>query len=328
MRFGTIGTSYIVRIFLDGAIKNGGTLEAVYSRRQETGEAFAKDYQVTKVYTDLTEMCRDPEIDVIYIASPNSLHYEQAMLALAHHKHVIVEKPMCSTVAECEAMIALAQKNQVFLFEAITNQHLPNYHYIQKILPEIGRIRMVQCNFSQYSSRYDALLAGQTPNVFNPVYSGGALYDINIYNIHFVIGLFGAPQKAYYYANKHPNGIDLSGVAVLIYPDFICECVGAKDSASLNMAEIQGEKGYILVEQGANGCRLVKEQRKDQCISFNEQPERNLLYYENADFKEVIESKDYARRDAFLEESLTVMKVLCELRQSCGLVFAADHKHG
>jgi len=324
MRFATIGTGYIVRAFLDGVFKNGGSLAAVYSRKEETAQAFARDYGTPKIYTDLAQMFADPQVDVVYIASPNSLHYPQALMALEQHKHVVVEKPMCSTLEECKTLIKAAKDRGLFLFEAITNQHLPNYRYIKKILPEIGRVRMVQCNYSQYSSRYDALLAGKTPNVFNPEYSGGALYDINIYNVHFVTGLFGRPDHVAYYANRHENGIDLSGTLIMTYPDFIAQCTGAKDSASLNLAQIQGEKGYIYVRQGANGCREIELHVGQEVTVYNEQPDSNLLYYENIDFKRMIETQDLSMCEAYLEESLMVMETLTAARQFAGIVFKAD----
>jgi len=172
MKFGTIGTGYIVRAFLDGVYKNDGELAAVYSRRQETGEAFAKDYGSPQVYTNLEAMYNDENVEVVYVASPNSLHYVQSLKALQHGKHVVVEKPMCATVAQAKKLFEEAKERGLFIFEAITNQHLPNYKLIPEILGKIGRIRMVQCNYSQYSSRYDALKSGEEPNVFSPKYSG------------------------------------------------------------------------------------------------------------------------------------------------------------
>lgn len=325
MKFGTIGTGYIVHAFLDGVYQSGSHLAAVYSRSKEKGSAFANHYQVTKVYTDLADLLIDDEVEVVYIASPNSLHYAQTMQALKAGKHVVVEKPMCSTVKECEAMIALAKDQGLFLFEAITNQHLPNYAYVKSVLPKLGRVRMVQCAFSQYSSRYDALCRGETPNVFNLDFSGGALYDINVYNIHFVVGLFGEPLDVHYYCNKHPNGIDLSGTLILTYPDFIAVCIGAKDCQGTNFVQVQGEKGYAYVHGSASGCSKVSlHLGNDDEAVFNEQPISNVLYYENVDFEKIIESKDYAKRDALLEESLTCMKVLNQAREDAKIVFGAD----
>ena len=186
---------------------------------------------------------------------------------------------------------------------------------------------MVQCNYSQYSSRYDALLSGEEPNVFSPKFSGGALADINIYNIHFVVGLFGLPEQVAYYVNRHTNGIDLSGVVVMQYPDFIASCIGAKDSASTNLAQIQGEKGYILVKQGANGCREVELHIKDRVTCYNRQEEQNLLYYENVDFKKIIETRDFPSRDAYMKESLECMQVLNQARAFAGIHYAEDDEN-
>lgn len=324
MKFGTIGSGYIVRAFLDGVYKNDGEVVAVYSRRQETGEALAKDYGSPQVYTDLEAMYNDENVEVVYVASPNSLHYAQSLKALQHGKHVVVEKPMCATVAQAKKLFEEAKERGLFIFEAITNQHLPNYKIIPEILGKIGRIRMVQCNYSQYSSRYDALKSGEEPNVFSPKFSGGALSDINIYNIHFVIGLFGLPKDVAYYVNRHANGIDLSGVAILTYPDFIATCVGAKDSASTNFAQIQGEDGYIYVRPGSNGCREVELHIKDKITIYNQQEDSNALYYENVDFKKIIGTKDYQARDAFMEESMKCMQVLNQARQFANLVFDED----
>ena len=82
-------------------------------------------------------------------------------------------------------------------------------------MSSLGKIKLVQCNYSQYSSRYDKFLAGEIPNVFNPVFSGGALQDINIYNLHFVTGLFGKAKEVKYIANSAENGIDTSGIATI-----------------------------------------------------------------------------------------------------------------
>jgi len=324
MKFGIIGTGWIVHAFLDGVYKNGGELTAIYSRKQETGLAFGEKYGITNVYTDMDAFLEDPEIDVVYIASPNALHYPQTKKALLHHKHVISEKPVASCASEWEDVIKIAKENNLFLFEAITTQHLPNYKYIKEVLNEIGRIRLVQCNFSQYSSKYNALLAGQTPNVFNPQFSGGCLYDINIYNVHFVVGLFGKPNDIIYKANKHPNGIDLSGVITMTYDDFICVCSGAKDSASMNFAQIQGEKGYILVKSSSSMCTEVELHVGKEVKVYNVQEDINALYYENIDFKKMIEEKDYAARDFYLEESLIAMQVLEACRKDANIKFGNE----
>ncbi|MEK5036722.1 Gfo/Idh/MocA family protein [Sporosarcina sp. FSL K6-3457] len=327
MRIGTIGTGLIVDVFLSALNKiDGAQCVAMYSRKEETAKPLAEKYQVETIYTDLEKLYMDPTIDFIYVASPNSLHYEQAYRALEHGKHVICEKPFTSTVSETENLMKLARKNRLMLFEGITTIHLPNYQLIKQHVGKLGQLKFVQCNYSQYSSKYDALLRGETPNAFNPEFSGGALADINIYNLHFILNLFGAPQSVSYTANKHPNGIDTSGVLVMKYPTFIAECVGAKDTRSMNFVLIQGENGYLHVENGANGCQNVRLHLKDKEILLNSQTTLNTLYYELLVFKEIFELKDFERCNELLDYSHSVMEVYEKARKTADIVFAADNQ--
>lgn len=325
MKIGTIGTGPIVDLFLAAASQlEQVNCTAMYSRRSESAEPLAQKYGVTAIYTDLNELLDDPDVEVVYIASPNSLHYEHARQALEHGRHVICEKPFTSTAREAEALIELAVSRKLMLFEAISLIHLPNYHAVREYLPKLGSIRFIQCNYSQYSSRYNQLLSGETPNVFNPEFSGGALVDINIYNIHFVMRLFGSPDRISYTANKHVNGIDTSGVAVLQYPQFIAECVGCKDTNSMNFVLIQGEKGYLHVVGGPNGFRSFRVQLSEQAEEVNVQEQANWLYYELEAFRDMITGQDLERCYELLNYSCSVMRVLDKARQDAGIVFRAD----
>lgn len=327
MNIATIGTGFIVDTFLSALSKvEGARCVAMYSRKQETAKPLAEKFGIGKIYTNLEEVYGDPEVDFIYVASPNSLHYQHAYSALEHGKHVICEKPFTSTVRELESLTQLAKQKKLMLFEAITTIHLPNYQLIKENIAKLGPIKMIQCNYSQYSSRYNALLAGETPNIFNPKFSGGALVDINIYNLHFVMNLFGTPETISYTANKHANGIDTSGVLVLKYSDFIAECVGCKDTNSMNFALIQGEKGYIHAD-GANGCQTVVLHTEGNETVLNQQNETNKLYYELVDFHEIYQNQDFDRCYQLLDYSSTVMEVLVEARKDAGIVFEADNKN-
>lgn len=328
MKIATIGTGIIVDAFLD-AVKQVENVEclALYSRKELNAEPFAEKYEINKIYTDLDDLFSDTDIDTIYIASPNSLHYEQAYKALNAGKHVICEKPFTSNLRELNHLIEVARKKDLFLFEAITTIHMPNFKLLKEYIEKIGRIRLIQCNYSQYSSRYDKLLDGELPNIFNLEFSGGALMDINLYNLFFVLTLFGKPTKTHYFANKHKNGIDTSGVAVLEYQDFIAHCSGAKDSNSMNFAMIQGEKGYLKVKGSTNECQDVEVVLNDRTIEqYNNQLESNRLVYELKNIAEIVEHKDKEKSFQLLEYSKLVMKVLDDLRIDAGIEFHADRE--
>lgn len=325
MKIGTIGTGFIVDAFLAAVDSTAEAVcTAMYSRKQETAKTLADKYEISTIYTSLDELFEDNEVEVVYVASPNSLHYYHAKQALEHGKHVICEKPFTSTVKELDTLIALAKQKNLMLFEAITTIHLPNFQLVKENLNKLGQIKLVQCNYSQLSSRYNALLAGETPNVFNPEFSGGSLVDINIYNLHFVMNLFGTPEQINYTANKHANGIDTSGVLVLNYPDFIAECAGAKDTNSMNFALIQGEKGFIHVENGANGCRRVYLHTGTSKVELNSQTTTNNLYYELVAFQDIFKRKDYEQCYQLLDYSHSVLEQVVAARKDAGIKFAAD----
>ncbi|MDQ0971334.1 putative dehydrogenase [Neobacillus niacini] len=126
-------------------------------------------------------------------------------------------------------------------------------------------------------------------------------------------------------ANKHPNGIDTSGILVMKYPDFIAECVGSKDSHSMNFVLIQGEKGYLHVDQGANGCRKVILHTDETEIVLNSQATTNNLFYELLAFNEIYKSNDFNCCYELLEHSISVMRMLVNARKDAGIVFDADY---
>lgn len=164
IRLGTIGSGPIVHTILDAVKETKGVqCTAVYSRSKEKGRRLAEAYQAEKVYTNLEDMFMDKEINFIYIASPNILHYEQTKMALLAGKNVICEKPFCTRAEQVRELAGIAREKGLFLVDAVPTTYLPNYEILKRELKKIGRIRLVLSSYSQYSSRYDQLLMGEAP---------------------------------------------------------------------------------------------------------------------------------------------------------------------
>ncbi len=325
MRIGTIGSGPIVELFLDAVRQvDGVECTAVYSRQEDKARKLAALFNVRRTHTSLLDLFQDDQVDFVYIASPNSLHFEQASQAMASGKHVILEKPLTSTADEAFRLIEQAREQRRFLFEAITTLHFPNFQQARALLPQLGPIRLVQCSYAQYSSRYDKLMAGEVPNVFNPAFSGGCLYDLNIYNIHFVEGLFGSAKSVCYRANLAENGIDTSGIALLAYDGFVASCAGAKDSESPSFCLIQGSKGYIRFASPANVCSGFEFSVDGQAEWIDFQEESNRMVYELKSFADCHGRKDHAMAMSWLTHSLSVMRTAEAARKDAGIVFAAD----
>lgn len=290
----------------------------------EKVQALAKENHVQKTYECYEDMLKDDEIEVIYLGVPNHLHYAMCKQALEAHKHVICEKPFTSHIQELEELNQLAKDNHLLLLEAISTQYLPNVLKMKELLNEVGNVKIVSANYSQYSSRYNAFKEGNILPAFDYTKSGGALMDLNIYNIHLLVALFGEPQNVQYQANIE-KGIDTSGIITLDYGHFKAVLIGAKDCKAPIMTSIQGDQGCILVTTPANGVTDFKVIKNDNTETlYNEQNGQHRMYFEFVEFVKIIENKDYQKADEMMKKSLAAMKIATNARKSAGVVFLAD----
>ena len=325
IRLGTIGSGMIVHSILNNVkVTDGIRLEAVYSRSTEKGNALAAQYGAGKVYTDMDAFLADEEINFVYIATPNLLHYAQAKKALLAGKNVILEKPFTTRAEQAKELVEIAKTRHLFLVDAVPPAFLPNLEILREQLAKIGRIRLVMSNYSQYSSRYDQVLAGEKPNIFNPEYAGGCLMDINFYNVYLNIALFGKPEQAVYYPNIYPGLSDTSGSMVLRYNGFVSQNAGAKDTWGVNFFQIEGEKGYIYIPNGANGIQSVRVVTKASDETYNVQDNPDRWFYEVRNVTKLVLADDYDAIYRRLDTMILVIETLEASRKAAGIFFPGD----
>lgn len=324
MKLATIGSGFIVDQMFDSIKDIGGISPvAVYSRNMEHAEEFARKHGVTKAYDSLDDMFADDAIDTVYIASPNSLHYPQAKKALEAGRNVILEKPFTTTKEQAQDLFNTAEDKGLMIFEAITNIHTPNFGLLRDSLPMAGKMKNAVLNFSQYSSRYDKYRNHEITNNFNPEFDGGALTDINIYNLHLVYSLFGKPEKLTYYPNIGYNGVDTSGIAILEYPEFTVACIAAKDSSADYECLVEGEDGTFRIDEASSGVmkhvtfKPVKKPAGEDLpdeftVSIDQGPH---MTYEFMDFQVAIDEQDRELYKKYRDETLAVMDLLMEAKK-------------
>ena len=252
MKLGIVGSGMIVKEFLPSLVKLED-LEILGIQGTKSGiekvEEICKKYNIPNFTDNFDELCNFG-IDTVYIAVPNFLHFEFCKKAFEKGINVIVEKPITTNYREAKELEKLAKEKKLFLFEAITTLYFENYKKIKDWIAKIGDIKLVQSQYSQYSSRYDAFKRGEILPVFDPEKAGGALMDLGLYNLHYVLGLFGKPENVKYYANIERN-IDTSGVLMMEYKNFSAMCVCAKDSEGERIGVIQGSEGKIVSEEAS-----------------------------------------------------------------------------
>ncbi len=325
MRLGILGTGMIVKDLLTTIDKldiESISILGTENTRVET-EDLAGKYGLNDCYYDYDEMLNS-NVNTIYVALPNFLHFAFAKQALNNGKHVIIEKPIATNYSELEELKAIAASNDLMIFEAMNIHYLPAYRSLKEQLPQLGRLKIVSMNYSQYSSRYNAFKEGNILPAFDYTKAGGALMDLNVYNLHVVIGLFGKPISVDYKANIEKN-IDTSGILTLDYGTFKAVCIGAKDCKAPIMSSLQGDEGNIIITRPPNQMRMFTlNDNKGNSKEFAYNEEDHRLLYEFQEFIKMIDGKDYDRMNRMLEKSSMVSQVMEQARKQAGIVFPND----
>ncbi len=336
MKLGIAGSGNIVKdLFRFIHEIDGIEVNAMCStpRSEEKAKAICEENHVPALFTDYDAFLKAADIDTVYVAVPNHLHYSFCLQAMQAGKHVICEKPFTSNDKEAEALSDYARNNHLLIWEAVTTRYQPNSLQIKEELGNIGKIKIVVMNYSQYSSRYDAFKAGDLLPAFDPAKSGGALMDLNIYNIHMCVFLFGMPKDVAYIANVE-RGIDTSGILTMDYGDFKCVCVAAKDCKAPLSNTIQGDEGCIYVSTPLNWVGnyavLLNKNTSARRTTAADADVKDLnggkhrMYHEFVEILKMFDKKDFDSTYRHLDASLEAMKIQTLARKQAGIIFDAD----
>lgn len=248
MKIGIMGSGEIVSGML-AMMQQTGTFQcsALFCREEshERGAALAEKFGIDTLYHNQEEFFADDSFDTVYIAVINSQHYSYTRNALAHDRNVICEKPFTSTYEQACELNRLAEEKNLMLYEMKRGIVTENYARIRKALPEIGVPAMALSSLCHRSRRYDQYLAHHVAPVFDPACDGGALYDMGVYAVHFMVGLFGMPESAVYRKTVGYNGIDLDGALTMQYPGLMCMNMISKTVSVKPSFTIIGSNGHI-----------------------------------------------------------------------------------
>ena len=323
LKLGIIGTSSISHHFLEAAHTSGKfQLATVYSRKIETAKKFVEQYQGVKLFDQLNDFFND-SFDVVYIASPNSLHFSQAKMALSAGKHVILEKPAVTQPQEWQDLVEIAQENQCFIFEAARNYHEEAFTVIKNFLAD-KQVLGADFNYAKYSSKMSDLLSGNTPNVFSDRFAGGALMDLGIYPIYAAVRLFGKALDATYQAQQLYNTIDLNGDGILSYPEYQVHIKAGKNITSNLPCEIYTTDGTLTLNtiEHVRSAIFTDHQGNETHLPIQQAP--HTMTEEVAAFANMIKQPNPELYQAWLEDASHVHNLIYTMRQTAGIRFEAE----
>ena len=323
LKLGIIGTGAISHHFIEAAhTSQESQLVAVYSRKLTTAQQFASSYTDVSLFDNLEDFFQS-DFDIVYIASPNSLHYTQAKLALASAKHVILEKPAVTQPQEWQDLVEIAQENHCFIFEAARNYHEEAFTIIKNFLAD-KQILCADFNYAKYSSKMPDLLSGNTPNVFSNRFAGGALMDLGIYPIYAAVRLFGKALDASYQAQQLDNTIDLNGDGILSYPGYQVHIKAGKNITSNLPCEIYTTDGTLTLNTIEHVRSAIFTDHKGNETHLPIQQAPHTMTEEVAAFANMIKQPNLELYQAWLDDATQVHKLLYTMRQTAGIRFEAE----
>lgn len=335
VRFATVGTSMITGQFLEAlGVVDGAELAGCYSRDAQKAADYATAHGAEKSWSSLDELAADPDVDAVYIASPNALHEQQALQMIAAGKSVLVEKPFCLSQAAAERVMKAAQEKGVVAMEAMRLAHDPAYLQIREACGQLGKIRRASFHYGKYSSRYDLVLKGEHTNIFDPKMGTGALMDLGIYPVNALVLLFGEPDDLSGFADTvdvsgDDDLIDLCGTAIFDYPSMIADVAYSKVTTDPSPCTIEGEKA-TLVFSNVGSPEDAKIVGLDGAVT--ELPARhrnndtdhevNNMEFEIRDFCGHVEAKHWPQQAN--HNTLVALGIMDALRVSEGIQFPGD----
>lgn len=322
MKIGILGTGRMAAV-MAGAIakmRNEETV-AVASRSVEKAQAFAKRFGIPKAYGSYEEMLRDPEVDLVYIASPHSHHEAHGLLCVEAGKPMLVEKSFTANARQAERLIRTAEEKNVFLAEAIWTRYMPMVDIIRKVLAsgKIGKVCAANANLGYYTM--------DNPRVVEPELAGGALLDVGIYALTFFAILFGSEvTKVAADAKLSEKGIDLEDQAVAefcspLYGNVKCSFYASVTGPTDRRGIVYGSDGYLEIGNVNNYAYVEVYDASHKLlerIDCPPQPETGYVYQFEACRRALSEGKTEPEEMPHAE-ILKMMKIMDRLRAGMGV---------
>jgi predicted dehydrogenase len=322
-RWGILATGGIAHSFTSDLVLNGHTVQAVGSRRPDAAAEFAAEFGIPNVHGSYDALVADPEVDVIYVASPHPFHAEHASLALNAGKHVLVEKPFTLNADEARELAALAGSKGLVVLEAMWTRFLPHMQRIREIL-EAGKIGEVHTLIADHTQK----LSDDPEHRINSLeLGGGALLELGIYPISFASALFGAPESIQASAALKATGADAQVATIFRYANgAIASTLSASDTKGPNRASIIGTAGRIEIDAvwySPTSFRVLDS--VDAVVEhYVSEVNGRGMHYQAIAMEELITGGSRIDARMPVDETVRIMQTLDDVRALIGLKYPGE----
>jgi predicted dehydrogenase len=314
-------------MFVHDLVQHGHHVQAVGSRSQEAADAFAEEFGLTTAHGSYEALVNDPDVDIVYIATPHSMHADNAKLALRAGKHVLIEKPITLNAVEARAVVALAAEKGLLVMEAMWTRYLPHMVRIREILAAgiLGDVRSLSANLTV------VLSDDPQHRVNNLALGGGALLDLGIYPLSFAFDVLGRPESIQAFARFKDTGADAQVATLFRYPGGqVASTLSASDTRGLNTAAILGSDGRIEIDEGfafPTSFRVLNA--KDEVVeTFTCTVSGRGMQFQAVEAEELLRAGKTSSDIHSAEDVVAIMETLDAVRAQIGLRYPGEQALG
>lgn len=323
IRWGILGTGMIAAEFAKAlALVNNGLLLGVGSRNQGSADQFAETFGAARAYGDYAGLVNDPDIDVVYIATPHTAHFANTLSCLKAGKAVLCEKPFALNTAQVTQMIAQARQAKVFLMEAMWMRFIPLIAELQARVDAgvIGEVRMIQADFG-FRAPFDP-----SSRLFDPALAGGALLDIGIYPLAFASLLLGEPEDIASLASLGSSGVDEQSGYLLRHKGGALSVLASALRTQTSMsAWVYGTRGRVhLPKQFWRGQELTIYRTGQEPELMHKPYPGNGYQFEAQEVIDCLLAGKTESATMPLDDSLALMRTMDRIRGQWNLSFPAE----
>ncbi|BDI21537.1 Gfo/Idh/MocA family protein [Herbiconiux sp. L3-i23] len=327
IRWGILATGGIAAAFTKDLATAGLTATAVGSRSLEKAQAFASKYGLANAHGSYEELVADPEVDIVYVATPHPGHVDGAILALEAGKHVLVEKPFTLNADEARRITELASRKGLLVLEAMWTRFLPHIVRLHEIL-DAGTLGDVRTVFADHNQN---LPKDPEHRLNNPDLGGGALLDLGIYPVSFAVDVLGVPTSVKAIAAKTATGVDRQTAMVLGHEGGRQSLLhAALDTRGPNRSVVIGTLGRVEIEEGWGVAQsfTVFDEAGEVAERFETHIDGRGMQFQALEAERLIEAGEIASPRLSPAESVAIMAVLDEVRAQIGLVYPGEQPKG
>jgi predicted dehydrogenase len=324
LRWGILGTGGIAETFVTDLRATGIEVVAVGSRSQESADAFGSRFDIAARHPTYEALVADPEVDAVYVATPHPMHAENALLAIAAGKHVLVEKPFTLNAVEATEVAEAARRAGVVVLEAMWTRFLPSMVRIREIIAAgtLGEVRTLLAD-------HDQLLPSDPQHrINNPELGGGALLDLGVYPVSFAVDLFGAPSSVTARGDKTKTGVDRQVALILEHDGGALSVLHtALDTRGANTATIVGTEGRIEIDSvwyNQTSFTVYSGESGEVLERYDEKVVSRGMQFQAWELERVVHDGGRESPLLPLDESIAIMAVLDEARRQVGVVYPGE----